>query len=82
MAQPVISHEAAETISRSQAPRIDEKFPGSIHVSYQLALLQGHVNVFFCTQCGAVNAGGSLSLLKSLCEANLARKRDANLSVG
>ena len=53
-------------ILRSQAPRTDEKFPGVIHVSHQLALLHGHENVFFCTQCGAVNAGGSLRLLKSL----------------
>ena len=39
-----------------------------IHVSHQLALLHGHENVFFCTQCGADNAGGSLRLLKSLCD--------------
>ena len=44
----------------SQAPRTDENFPGIIHVNHQLALLHGHENVFFCTQCGAVNAGGSL----------------------
>ena len=66
--QPEISHEAAEAILRSQAARTDEKFPGIIHVSHQLALLHGHENVFFCTQCGAVNAGGSLRLLKSLYE--------------
>ena len=35
------------------------------HVSHQLALLHGHENVFFCTRCGAVNAGGSLRLPKS-----------------
>ena len=64
-AQPVISREAAETILRSQAAR---KFPGILHVSHQLALLHGHENVFFCTQCGAVNAGGSLRPLKSLCD--------------
>ena len=68
VAQPEISHEAAEAILRGQAPRTDEKFPGIIHVSHQLALLHGHENVFFCTQCGAVNAGGSLRLLKSLCD--------------
>ena len=28
VAQPEISHEAAEAILRGQAPRIDEKFPG------------------------------------------------------
>ena len=59
VAQPESSHEAAEAFQRSQAPRTDEKF---------LALLHGHENVFFCTQCGAVNAGGSLRLLKSLCD--------------
>ena len=61
-------HEAAELILRNQAIRTDEKFPGIIHVSHQLALLHGHENVFFCTQCGAVNAGGALRLLKSQCD--------------
>ena len=37
VAQPEISHEAAEAILRSQAPRTDEKFPGIIHVSHWLA---------------------------------------------
>ena len=41
VAQPEISHEAAEAVLRSQAPRADEKFPGIIHVSHQLALLHG-----------------------------------------
>ena len=53
---------------RNQAARTDEKFPGTIHVSHHLALLHGHENVFFCTQCGAVNAGGALRLLKSQCD--------------
>ena len=39
-----------------------------MHVSHHLALLHGHENVFFCTQCGAVNAGGALGLLKSQCD--------------
>ena len=64
VAQPEISHEAAEAIPRSQAARTDEKFPGIIHVSHQLSLLHGHENVFFRTECGAVNAGGSLRLLE------------------
>ena len=79
VAQPEISHEAAEAILRSQAARTDEKFPGIMHVSHQLALLHGHKNVFFCTQRGAVNAGGSLTL-RATALANPARKRDANLS--
>ena len=66
--QPEISHEAAELIFRNQAARTDEKSPGAIHVSNHLAMLHGHENVFFCTQCGAVNAGGALRLLKSQCD--------------
>ena len=68
VAQPPISHEAAEAILRSQAARTDEKFPGVVHGSHKLALLHGYENVFFCTRCGAVNANGSLRLLKSLCD--------------
>ena len=51
IAQPEIRHEAAELILRNQAAHTDEKFPGTIHVSHHLALLHGHENVFFCTQC-------------------------------
>ena len=47
VAQLEISHEAAEAILGSWAARTDEKFPGIIHVSHQLALLHGHENVFF-----------------------------------
>ena len=68
IAQPEISHEAAELILRNQAARTDEKNPGTIHVSHHLALLHGRENVFFCTQCGAVNAGGALRLPKSQCD--------------
>ena len=69
IAQLEISHEAAALILRNQAARTDGKFPGTIHVSHRLALLHdGHENVFFCTQCGAVNAGGVLRLLKSQCD--------------
>ena len=46
MAQPGISHEAAEQILLSQATRTDEHFPGIVHVSHQLALLRGHGNVY------------------------------------
>ena len=77
VAQPEISHEAAVAIQRSQAPRTDEKFLGIIHVSYRLALLHGHENVFFCTQCGAVNAGGSLRLLKYLCDGSGETRQEA-----
>ena len=71
VAQPEISHEAAELILKNQAARTDVKFPGIIHVSHQLALLPGHENVFFCTQCGAVNAGGTPRLLKSQCDGSI-----------
>ena len=64
VAQPEISHEAAELILRNQVIRTDEKFPGTIHVSHHLALLHGHENVFFCTQCGAVNAGGAFEAIE------------------
>ena len=37
IAQPEISHEAAEPILRNQAARTDEKNPGTIHVSHHLA---------------------------------------------
>ena len=65
MAQPEISHEAADKILRNQATRTDEHFQGIIHASHRLALLHRHDKVFFCKQCGAVNAGGTL---KSLCD--------------
>ena len=68
VAQPEIRHEAAVAILGNQAARTDEKFPWIIHISHQLALSHDHENVFFCTQCGAVNAGGSLRPLKSLCD--------------
>ena len=67
MVQPEISHEATEQIPRSQATRTDGNFFGALRVSHQLTLLQGHANVFFCKRCGAVNAGGTLRLLKSQC---------------
>ena len=77
VAQPEISHEAAEAFQRGQALRTDEKFPGIMHVSHQLALPHGHENVFFCTQCGAVNAGVSMRLLKSLCDGSGESRQNA-----
>ena len=67
MAQPQISHASAEQL-KSREPRTDEPFVGFIHASHQLALLQKHSKVFYCSQCGAENAGGSLRLLKSQCD--------------
>ena len=68
MAQLEISHEAAGLILRTQATRTNEDFFGVMHVSHLLGLLHGHANVFFCEQCGAVNAGGTLRQLKCLCD--------------
>ena len=67
MAQPEISHAAAEQILRSLATRTDENFHGITRVSHQFALLRGHAIVFFlhtvwCRQ------RGTLRLLKSLCD--------------
>ena len=47
VAQPGLSHEAAQSFLMSQVNRTDETFLGIIHVSHQLALLHGHKNVFF-----------------------------------
>ena len=68
MAQPENSHAFAEQMLRSREPSTDRHFVDAIHASHQLALLQELSKVFFCRQCGAVNAGGSLRLLKSQCE--------------
>ena len=65
MAQPEISHAFVEQILRSRGPRTDGHLVDAIHASHQPALLQEHSKVFFCRQSCAVNAGGSLSLLKS-----------------
>ena len=78
VAQPGISHEAAEAFLSNLAARTYEKFPGIIHVSHQLALLLGHENVFFCTQCGAVNAGGLKSVRRLW---RIPPEQDVNLSV-
>ena len=68
MAQPENSHAFAEQMLRSREPSTDRHFVDAIHAGHQLALLQELSKVFFCRQCGAVNAGGSLRLLKSQCD--------------
>ena len=68
MVQPENSHAFAEQILRSREPSTDRHFVDAIHASHQLALVQEHSKVFFCRQWGAVNAGGSLRLLKSQCD--------------
>ena len=75
MAQPEISRASAEQV-KSREPRTVEQVVGSIHASHQRALLQEHSNVF-CSQCGAVNAGGSLRLLKSQCDGTGESRRKA-----
>ena len=57
----------AQRDAKRTQPEISHE-AGTIHVSNHLAMLHGHENVFFCTQCGAVNAGGALRLLKSQCD--------------
>ena len=68
MAQLEISHAFAEQNLRSREPRTDERIVDAIHASHQLALLLEYSKVLFCSQCGAVNSGGSLRLLKSQCD--------------
>ena len=80
MAQPEISHASAEQL-KSREPRTDEKLVGSIHASHQLALWQEHSKVFFSCQCGAVNAGGSLRLLKSQCDVSGESRRKARRKI-
>ena len=76
MAQPEISRASVEQL-KSREPRTDEPFVGFIHASHQLALLQKHSKVFYCSQCGAVIAGGSLRLLKSQCDGSGESRRKA-----
>ena len=49
VAQPEISHEAAELMLRSQATRTDENFPGFVHVSHQRSLAWSRQCVFLHT---------------------------------
>ena len=76
MAQPEISH-ALRAVPEEQEFRTDEHFAFGIQASHQLALLQEHSNVFCCSQCGAVNARGSLRLLKSQCDGSGESRRKA-----
>ena len=72
MAQPENSHAIAEQILRSREPSTDRHFVDAIHARHQ-----EHSQVFFCRQCGAVNAGGSLRLLKSQCDGSGEARRKA-----
>ena len=65
MAQPEISHAFAKQMLRSRELSTDGHFVDAIHDSHQLALLLEQSEVLFCRQCSAVNADGSLRLLKS-----------------
>ena len=68
VAQPEISHEAAELILRNQAIRTDEiSWYHSRQPPTRLAAWSRE-RVFLNTQCGAVNASGALRLLKSQCD--------------
>ena len=72
-----LSHAFAEQLLKCRAPRTNEQFVGSVHARNQLALLLGHSLVLFCSQCGAVNAGGSLRLLKSQRDGSRESRRKA-----
>ena len=52
----------------ARQPAMTRIFFGAMHISHQLALLQGHANVLLSKQCGAVNARGTQRLLKSQCD--------------
>ena len=60
LAQPEISHEAAA--------RTDENIPVPYTSATNSLCCMVTTMCFFCKQCGAVNAGGTLRLLKSLCD--------------
>ena len=70
VAQPEISHEAAEATLRSQAPRTDENFPGIItRQPSACSVTRPRERVFLytmrcCQRCW------SLRLLKSLCDSS------------
>ena len=68
LALPEISHEAAEQVLRSQATLSDEKFSWYQTRQSPALPLTWPRQCFFCKQCAAVNAGGTLRLLKSLCD--------------
>ena len=76
--QPCFCRAATEEKSHAQtsSPLV------SIHAGHQLALLQEHSEVFFCSQCGAVNAGGPLGLLKSQCDGTGESRRKARRKLG
>ena len=62
MAQPEISYVIGEQLMRDREDRTDENFAGAIHASHQLGLLQDRSNMFFCSQCGAVDAAGAVEV--------------------
>ena len=68
LAQPEISHTTALQMLQDRGTSTDQHFAGSTHASHLLALLRENSDVFLCNQCGALDAGGTLRLLKSRCD--------------
>ena len=79
MAQPEISHAAAEQLMRDREDPTCKNFADATHASHQLAPLQHRSNVFFCSQRGAVNGGGTVRPLKSQCDGSGESRRKARL---
>ena len=77
MAQPEIRHATAEQLVRAWEDQTDKDIAGAMHASQQLALLQDRSNVFLCSPCDAVSAGGTLRLLKSQCVGSGESRRKA-----
>ena len=66
---PSKAHKRAERVAKRElSTKPLSKYCGVRQPAPTIALLHGHDKVFFCKQCGAVNAGGTLRLLKSLCD--------------
>ena len=50
-------------------------FESGIHGSHLLRHVHGHTDAFFCTACGAYNAGGPLRVLRKECGGTVPRNR-------
>ena len=50
-------------------------FEAGVHASHRLRRVSRASEAFFCTACGAYNAGGPLRLLKQACSGAVAKCR-------
>ena len=53
----------------------DATFEQGVHGTHSLRQVHGQTDAFFCTACGAYNAGGPLRLLSKRCTRTVARHR-------